>query len=145
MRIYPKLPVELYACYGGHGIFNEDPETDPRSLYRIQKAVCFFNRARNGDQKQTFVRTNQQEEDITYNYLDSLSPVNCNVTNSKSAIALSANPANNSGNQTVELMLSPNRETPQATLFVNCKFKEMSIMLTGPDERILWRKENTRE
>ena len=39
---YPGLPVELYACYGGHGIFVGNILANPNSLYRIQKAVCFL-------------------------------------------------------------------------------------------------------
>jgi len=77
---YPNLPVELYACYGGHGIFNNDPEKDKRSLYRIQKAICFFNRARNGDKTQAFIQINKNENKIPYQELDLISPVNCSYT-----------------------------------------------------------------
>ena len=80
---YPGLPVELYCCYGGHGIFNKNPQTDLKSLYRIQKAICFFNRVRNGDKTQTYIRINKDEILITYHQLDSISPVNCSFTGLK--------------------------------------------------------------
>ncbi len=84
---YPDLAVELYACYGDHGIFNNDPKTDPKSLYRIQKAVCFFNRVRNGDKSRNYIRINKQEEDITYTELILRSPVNCIADNLNNGIA----------------------------------------------------------
>jgi hypothetical protein len=74
---YPDMPVELYACYGNHGIFAGNPQTDQKSLYRIQKAVCFFNRVRNGDKSRNFIQINKDEKYITYSELDSISPVNC--------------------------------------------------------------------
>lgn len=77
---YPNLPVELYPCYGGHGIFNNDPEKDKRSLYRIQKAICFFNRLRSGDKTQTFIQINKNENKIRYQELNLTSPVNCSYT-----------------------------------------------------------------
>ncbi len=75
---YPDLPVELYAAYGGHGIFNNDPEKDPKSLYRIQKAVCFFNRVRNNDKRKNYVYFDKNDDDISYDELISTSPIKCN-------------------------------------------------------------------
>ena len=83
---YPDLPVELYACYGKHGIFDDDPESDPKSLYRIQKAVCFFNRIRKGDKSQKIVLINKNDDDISYAELNSTSPVDCDYTNFKKEI-----------------------------------------------------------
>lgn len=75
---YPDLPVELYACYGGHGIFNNDPENDAKALYRIQKAICFFNRVRNNDKRRNYVYINKNDAEISYDELTSISPVKCN-------------------------------------------------------------------
>lgn len=80
---YPDMPVELYAAYGGHGIFNNDPETDPKSLYRIQKAICFFNRVRNNDKRKSYVYIDKYDYDISYNELILISPVKCNYKRSR--------------------------------------------------------------
>lgn len=88
---YPDLPVELYACYGSHGIFDKNPQTDPKTLYRIQKAVCFFNRIRNGDKNRKYVVIDKEETDISYTELVSTSPVDCNYPALKSFPAIAGN------------------------------------------------------
>jgi hypothetical protein len=74
---YPDMPVEMYACYGGHGIFSNNPLTDLKSLYRIQKAVCFFNRVRNNDKRKSYIYIDKNDDDISYEELISISPVKC--------------------------------------------------------------------
>ncbi|SFQ54890.1 carboxylesterase family protein [Parafilimonas terrae] len=76
---FPGIPVELYVTYGKHGIFDENPSTDRKALYRIQKAVCFFNRVRNGDKTQKFIEIDKNEDDITYDELIKASPVECDA------------------------------------------------------------------
>ena len=74
---YPGLPVELYSCYGSHGIFDKNPQTDSKTLYRIQKAICFFNRVRNGDKSRKYIVINKDEDDISFAELHSISPIEC--------------------------------------------------------------------
>lgn len=76
---YPGIPVEVYVAYGKHGIFEENPATDQKALYRIQKAICFFNRVRNGDKTQKYVEIDKNEDDITYEELIQTSPVECDT------------------------------------------------------------------
>ena len=142
---YPDLPVELYSCYGGHGIFDGDPETDLKILYRIQKAICFFNRVRNGDKTQAYIRIDKQQEDITYSQLNHISPVNCSFKPSYTSIK--DNTADNISNSEapVQFSIAPNPATSQATLFMKGQFKEINITLTDLNGKILWRKENVSE
>jgi hypothetical protein len=148
---YQNLPVELYACYGGHGIFTDDPETDPKSLYRIQKAVCFFNRVRNGDRTQTYIRSNKQEDSITYEDLDSISPVNCSRAGfQNNAVSFITNLSNSNANTqqgktSVRFIIAPNPSTSQATLFINGECKEINVTITNLDGKVLWHKESVKE
>jgi len=82
---YPNLPLELYSCLGSHGIFDKNPQTDSKTLYRIQKAICFFNRIRKGDTSRKYIIINKQEEDISYAELKSISPVDCEYPGLKEA------------------------------------------------------------
>jgi predicted esterase len=86
---YPTLPVELYACVGDHGIFEGSPlgttETNLKSLYRIQKAICFFRRVRQGATTQIFEDfgnddlTIVDESQLSRSDLDSQSPLDCDI------------------------------------------------------------------
>ena len=91
---YPDLPVELYACYGSHGIFDKNPETDQKTLYRIQKAICFFNRVRKGDKRRNYVVINKEETDISYAELNSISSVECEYSALKTPPAIAINNSN---------------------------------------------------
>jgi hypothetical protein len=140
---YPGLPVELYACYGGHGIFDGDPETDPKTLYRIQKAICFFNRVRSGDKSRAYIRIDKNENDITYQELDSISPVNCSFT-ARSNKNVYANSSMETRTNTIqnEFIVYPNPTASYATLHVNNEMPEINITLIDADAKILWTKKS---
>jgi hypothetical protein len=81
----PKLPTELYAVNGGHGIFQGDPqavtEEGLKSLYRIQKAICFFRRVRQGDLSQAdYINDKKNDKELTHAQLSAASPLVCNYT-----------------------------------------------------------------
>jgi hypothetical protein len=142
---FPKLPVELYACYGDHGIFIGDPTISSKSLYRIQKAVCFFKRARNGDKTQKYVQINKNETDITYDALKLISPVSCNVKayNSVNASANSFSKAETfPTDKKLALSIWPNPVLSVATLFIKGKFNNINIAVTNLLGQVLWMKEN---
>jgi hypothetical protein len=144
---YPGLPVELYACYGGHGIFDGNPETDPKSLYRIQKAICFFNRVREGDRSRTYISIDKNESDITYQELDSISPVNCSYTPllNKDVYANSSiekNTGTTQDEERNEFIIYPNPAVSYATLHVNNEISKTEIALTDADGKILWTKKS---
>jgi predicted esterase len=147
---YQLLPVELYVCYGGHGIFNDDPATDQKTLYRIQKAICFFNRVRNGDKTQTYISVNKQEDSIAYNELDSISPVNCGFTGiQKNIVSYITNTGNNHANMqqakpSLSFIISPNPATSQATLFIKGEYNEINIAITDLQGSVLWHQESVR-
>jgi hypothetical protein len=136
---YPDLPVELYCCYGGHGIFNKNPEDDLKSLYRIQKAICFFNRVKNGDKTQTYVRINQEELSISYHRLDSISPVKCSFAGFRKHLFVVDLISNEDAlpGKTDEYILSPNPALMQATLFIKNELQELDITLTTSAGKIL--------
>jgi hypothetical protein len=144
---YPDLPVELYCCFGGHGIFDKNPGDDLKSLYRIQKAICFFNRVRNGDKTQTYIRINKEQPLITYHQLDSISPVSCSFTGLKDvsspATALTDNEVLLF--KTDEYIISPNPAVLQATLFVKNELKEIDVTLINSNGKILWKRNNIKE
>lgn len=141
---YPTLPVELYACYGSHGIFGDEREGDLKSLYRLQKAVCFFKRVRAGDQRQTFIEIDENDTDISYQQLISISPVDCSSSNLLNTSAKSSAAAVNTvfDNNSAKLLISPNPAQSTATLCINFKFKKANIALADMRGRILWKKEN---
>ena len=145
---YYNLPVELYACYGGHGIFTGDPDKNTKALYRIQKAVCFFNRVRNGDRTRTDNEINEEQDDITYEELDSLWPVNCVASPDSRKVSVASN-ANNSiiSNEVEEatLSISPNPALSAAALSINTKFTRANIIITSLVGKVIWRKENLYE
>jgi len=139
---YSGLPLELYCCYGGHGIFYDGLSADSKSLYRIQKAVCFFNRLRNGDKTHAYVEINQQDSVITYRELDSISPVLCG----HGAVAASA-PSKNYGdeghaNATTGFTVYPNPAYSSATLQVTGDLKKIDISIADINGKILWSKKN---
>lgn len=143
---YPDLPVELYACYGGHGIFEGNPKFDSKVLYRIQKAICFFNRVRNGDMSRTYIRINKNEDDITYNELISISPVNCSYRGSlqKDFYTDNSTEKNTKAIQDKtpdEYIIYPNPASLHAILVINKKLL-VNIMLTNANGKLLWSKNN---
>jgi|GEM_PF-3477011 len=147
---YPDLPVELYACYGGHGIFDENPETDQKSLYRIQKAVCFFYRLRMRDRTQKFISISKKESDITYKELDSISPVSCTVYGSQDLVKLHTDGKDgNIGSfnkiKPAGFLIYPNPAIYNATLLINGELQEMNISIIKTDGRVIWRRLNVRE
>jgi hypothetical protein len=137
---YAGLPIELYACYGGHGIFDGNPESDTKALYRIQKAVCFFKRVRNGDKTRKSVYIYKQEDDISYNKLISTSPVSCSYKRAEYNYNATAEII--TGKTPLALIVSPNPVTSVAKLAINGKFKKLNIALTDPNGKILWSREN---
>jgi hypothetical protein len=138
---YPNLPVELYACYGGHGIFNNDPEKDKRSLYRIQKAICFFNRIRSGDKTQTYIQINKNEYKIPYQELDLISPVNCSYTPMSDDYVINTSVSNCVEPTTAISIRAPSR----ATLFIKSRSSEMNITISDIDGKMSWSRQNVWE
>jgi len=143
---YPGLPIETYFCYGGHGIFNGQLSTDLKALYRVEKAVCFFNRLRSGDKTQTFIRINKPDSEITYQELDSISPLTCNYTASamNGTFKTYTNEALrvNMGNR---FTIYPNPTASQATLQVKAGQKKINITITDFEGKILWSRQNITE
>lgn len=91
---YPNLPVELITCKGGHGIFEGNPVTDSLSLYRIQKAVCFFRRVRQGETDTNYLKLTLDESipgQITRHIMDSISPVDCDTSASINFVSAQQN------------------------------------------------------
>jgi len=73
-NLYPGLPVELFSCKGGHGIFEEN---DAEGLYRIQKAICFFRNAKQGSTTTSLVERQETDNNITVDSLRVWFPLNC--------------------------------------------------------------------
>ncbi len=75
-RKYPNLPVELFSDKGGHGILQGGGGI---SLYRVQKAVCFFRNAKMGGTDTNFVQRPEADNTITLSQLQTWFPLNCGI------------------------------------------------------------------
>lgn len=70
---YPTLSAELFSCKSGHGIL----QTDGKSLYRVEKAVCFFKNVVMGVQVDTIVERNEKDGKISVDSLMKWFPLDC--------------------------------------------------------------------
>lgn len=70
---YPGLPVQLFSCVGGHGIFKDGD----KAKYRILKAICFFRNAKLGNTDTVLVQRPEFEDDIPLDSLEKWFPLQC--------------------------------------------------------------------